>query len=615
MARRYRPGRGPRRAPRTNRKTSEATVAVVEAPPLGVLKIPATLAVGDLASMMRVDPIDVIKQFMRNGYMITINEIVDQEVAIAVARSFGCEAEELDEEEDKPGSLVVSADQEDQEELEPRAPVVTILGHVDHGKTTLLDAIRNTKVAEGEVGGITQRIGAYQVDHDGGTITFLDTPGHEAFTAMRARGAQLTDIAILVVAADDGIMPQTIEAIDHVKAAGVPIVVAINKIDKPDADQEKAKRQLAEHELLIEEWGGDIVSVPVSALTGEGIPTLLENLLVVAEVGDLKANPNRDARGVVVEASLDKSRGPVATVLVQTGTLRVGDHMVIGDVRGRVKAMLSFDGKRIEEVGPSRPVEVLGISGLPPAGEVFTVVADDKASRQLVEERTKDRQQRGHPAGVSLEDVHTRIQSGEEKGLNLIVKADTQGSIDAVRNVLDRLNGEKIRVNVIHAGSGTITENDVNLAAASSAIVLGFNSRPEQGARTLAAQEGVDLRFYDIIYRLAEDIEKALEGLLEPVTQDVLDGYATVRVMFTISRRKVAGIYVNQGRIPRSSEIHVKRGDEKIFVGKIASLKHFKDDVREVATGFEGGIMLEGFQDIHEGDILEAHHTEQVGVA
>ena len=615
MARRYRPGRGPRRAPRTNRKTSEATVAVVEAPPLGVLKIPATLAVGDLASMMRVDPIDVIKQFMRNGYMITINEIVDQEVAIAVARSFGCEAEELDEEEDKPGSLVVSADQEDQEELEPRAPVVTILGHVDHGKTTLLDAIRNTKVAEGEVGGITQRIGAYQVDHDGGTITFLDTPGHEAFTAMRARGAQLTDIAILVVAADDGIMPQTIEAIDHVKAAGVPIVVAINKIDKPDADQEKAKRQLAEHELLIEEWGGDIVSVPVSALTGEGIPTLLENLLVVAEVGDLKANPNRDARGVVVEASLDKSRGPVATVLVQIGTLRVGDHMVIGDVRGRVKAMLSFDGKRIEEAGPSRPVEVLGISGLPPAGEVFTVVADDKASRQLVEERTKDRQQRGHPAGVSLEDVHTRIQSGEEKGLNLIVKADTQGSIDAVRNVLDRLNGEKIRVNVIHAGSGTITENDVNLAAASSAIVLGFNSRPEQGARTLAAQEGVDLRFYDIIYRLAEDIEKALEGLLEPVTQDVLDGYATVRVMFTISRRKVAGIYVNQGRIPRSSEIHVKRGDEKIFVGKIASLKHFKDDVREVATGFEGGIMLEGFQDIHEGDILEAHHTEQVGVA
>ena len=615
MARRYRPGRGPRRAPRTNRKTSEATVAVVEAPPLGVLKIPATLAVGDLASMMRVDPIDVIKQFMRNGYMITINEIVDQEVAIAVARSFGCEAEELDEEEDKPGSLVVSADQEDQEELEPRAPVVTILGHVDHGKTTLLDAIRNTKVAEGEVGGITQRIGAYQVDHDGGTITFLDTPGHEAFTAMRARGAQLTDIAILVVAADDGIMPQTIEAIDHVKAAGVPIVVAINKIDKPDADQEKAKRQLAEHELLIEEWGGDIVSVPVSALTGEGIPTLLENLLVVAEVGDLKANPNRDARGVVVEAGLDKSRGPVATVLVQIGTLRVGDHMVIGDVRGRVKAMLSFDGKRIEEAGPSRPVEVLGISGLPPAGEVFTVVADDKASRQLVEERTKDRQQRGHPAGVSLEDVHTRIQSGEEKGLNLIVKADTQGSIDAVRNVLDRLNGEKIRVNVIHAGSGTITENDVNLAAASSAIVLGFNSRPEQGARTLAAQEGVDLRFYDIIYRLAEDIEKALEGLLEPVTQDVLDGYATVRVMFTISRRKVAGIYVNQGRIPRSSEIHVKRGDEKIFVGKIASLKHFKDDVREVATGFEGGIMLEGFQDIHEGDILEAHHTEQVGVA
>ena len=612
MARRYRPGRGPRRAPRTNRKTSEATVAVVEAPPLGVLKIPATLAVGDLASMMRVDPIDVIKQFMRNGYMITINEIVDQEVAIAVARSFGCEAEELDEEEDKPGSLVVSADQG---ELEPRAPVVTILGHVDHGKTTLLDAIRNTKVAEGEVGGITQRIGAYQVDHDGGTITFLDTPGHEAFTAMRARGAQLTDIAILVVAADDGIMPQTIEAIDHVKAAGVPIVVAINKIDKPDADQEKAKRQLAEHELLIEEWGGDIVSVPVSALTGEGIPTLLENLLVVAEVGDLKANPNRDAWGVVVEASLDKSRGPVATVLVQTGTLRVGDHMVIGDVRGRVKAMLSFDGKRIEEAGPSRPVEVLGISGLPPAGEVFTVVADDKASRQLVEERTKDRQQRGHPAGVSLEDVHTRIQSGEEKGLNLIVKADTQGSIDAVRNVLDRLNGEKIRVNVIHAGSGTITENDVNLAAASSAIVLGFNSRPEQGARTLAAQEGVDLRFYDIIYRLAEDIEKALEGLLEPVTQDVLDGYATVRVMFTISRRKVAGIYVNQGRIPRSSEIHVKRGDEKIFVGKIASLKHFKDDVREVATGFEGGIMLEGFQDIHEGDILEAHHTEQVGVA
>ena len=432
------------------RATPPATAAAAP-----VLEIPAALMINELASLMEVDSIEVIKQLMRRGYMLTINDVIEHETAALVAGSFGFRVNAPREEESGPGSLVVSSDDEDPEQLEARPPVVTILGHVDHGKTTLLDAIRDTNVVAEEKGGITQHIGAYQVQSNGHPITFLDTPGHEAFTAMRARGTQLTDIAVLVVAADDGIMPQTLEAINHVKAAGVPQVVAINKIDRPEADLERVKRQLSEHDLLIEEWGGDVIAVPVSALKGEGIPELLENILVVAEVGDLKANPHQMARAVVVEARIDKSKGPLATVLVQTGTIHVGDIVVAGVARGRVKAMLSDQGERVKTAGPSVPVELLGLSALPKAGELLTVVPDEGSAREIVEAREREAQlQSGRGDGVTLEEIYSRIESGEVKALNLIVKTDVQGSIDAVRSALEALNTEETKTNLIHAATG-----------------------------------------------------------------------------------------------------------------------------------------------------------------
>ena len=592
-----------------NRETQTAA----RRPP--TLAIPPAITVHDLASLMRLDPVDVIKQLMRGGFMYTINEVIDFEVASRIANSFGFPVKEPDAPEKGPGSIVVSHEEEDPEQLEERPPVVTILGHVDHGKTTLLDVIRQANVVADEAGGITQHIGAYQTDANERTITFLDTPGHEAFTAMRARGAQVTDIAILVVAADDGIMPQTLEAIDHVKAAGVPTVVAINKIDRPNSDIERVKRQLSENDLLVEDWGGDVIAVPVSALKGEGISDLLENIAVVAEIGDLKANPHREARGVVVEARIDKSRGTVATVLIQTGTLRVGDHVVVGDLRGRVRAMLSYQGAKITGAGPSVPVELLGIVGLPEAGDILEVVPSDKAARQTVETRTREKElERG--SGVTLEDVHSRIESGEVKALNLILKTDVQGSVEAIKGSLERLSTERTKVNLIHTSAGSITESDVLLGVASNAIIVGFNSRPEPGARALASQEGLEIRFYDIIYNLLEDIQKALEGLLEPVYRDVVDGQATVRATFQLGRgTTAAGFYVNSGSMSRGAEIYVIRNGERIFAGSISSLKHFKDDVREVNTGFEGGLVLVGFQDFRDGDILEAHRSERVGVA
>ena len=576
------------------------------------LEIPAALSVGDLASLMRVDPVDVIKELMRSGFMLTVNEALDYDLAAQVAEAFGYGVLEQAPQEEAGASMVISTDDEDPDKLEPRPPVVTILGHVDHGKTTLLDAIRQSNVVGSEAGGITQHMGAYQIDYQGNLITFLDTPGHEAFTAMRARGARVTDIAVLVIAADDGIMPQTVEAIDHARAAAVPIVVAINKIDRPDADIERAKRQLAENDLLIEEWGGEVVAVPLSALQRQGTSDLLDNLLVVAEVAELKANPQRNARGVVVEARVDKSRGTIATILVQTGTLRVGDNLVVGDVRGRVKAMFTDQGRKVKEAGPSRPVELLGVNGLPEAGDVFEVVPDEKTARRLVEERQREKDlQQG--TGPTLEDVHSRIEAGEVKALNLIIKTDVQGTIDAVRTSLESLNSDRTRVTVIHASSGSISESDVLLAVASQAIIIGFNSQPEQGARALANLEGVEIRFYDIIYNVIDDIEMALEGLLEPVYQDVVEGRATVRAVFNVGRRpRVAGIYVNDGRVARDSTIHVVRGGRRAFSGAIASLKHFKDDVREVATGFEGGLMLDGFADFQEGDLIEAHTSRRV---
>ena len=581
-------------------------------PRLPVLDIPPAISVADLADLMGVDPIDVIKQLMRFGYMVSINEVVEFEVASGIAQSFGFPVKAPTHEEDTgPGSVVLTNEDEDPENLVERPPVVTILGHVDHGKTTLLDSVRNTNVVSGESGGITQHIGAYQVKYNGTPITFLDTPGHEAFTAMRARGAQVTDIAILVVAADDGIMPQTEEAIDHVKAAGVPIIVAVNKMDRPDADADRVRRQLSEHDLLVEEWGGDVIAVPVSALKGDGIDDLLENIIVVSEVAELKANPDQLARGVVVEAQIDKSKGPVATVLVQTGTLKPAQTIVVNGLKGRIRAMIDDRGKRIRQAGPSTPVEILGIGGLPDAGDMFTIVPDERSAREMVEEweRTQHVEQRHG----TLEDIAARIESGEVVDLDLIVKTDVQGSAEAVRASLDRLNTDRTRVNIIHIATGAITENDVMLAAASDAVVIGFNTRPGAGANTLAAQEGVDVRYYDVIYHLVEDVERAVNGLLAPETRDVTEGYATVRAVFTIGRRgRAAGVYVNDGRILRSSTIYVMRNNKKIHEGPIASLKHFRDDVRELTNGLEGGVVVEGFQDYQEGDILESHRIEEV---
>lgn len=587
-------------------------VAPEESVPVGpLIELPPAITVGEISDLLSIDVVDIIKQLMRAGLMLTINEAVDFETAAMIAQSLGFRVKAPKAKERGPGSLVVSSDEEDPALLEPRNPVVTILGHVDHGKTTLLDSIRNTSVVDGEAGGITQHIGAYQVKRDDQVITFLDTPGHEAFTAMRARGAQVTDIAVLVVAADDGIMPQTVEAIDHVKAAKVPIVVAINKIDRPNSDPERVKRQLAEQDLLVEDWGGDVISVALSALTGEGIQDLLDNLQVVAEIGDLKANPSRPARGVVVEAQVEKSKGPVATVLVQTGTLRVGDILVAGVAKGKVRAMLNDRGERISEAGPSLPVEIMGLAELPDAGDVFEIAPDERTARSIVDERVRERQER-RGTGVTLEEIHSRMESGEAKSLDLIIKTDVQGSVDAVKNVLLPLNTEETRVNVIHSASGSITESDVLLAVASDAIIVGFNSGPEPGAGSFARQEGVEIREYDIIYNLVDDIDKALKGMLEPKTRDIVEGVAVVRAVFKVGRRigGVAGVYVDQGRISRGGQISVLRDNKPIFSGSITSLKHFKDDVRDLSTGLEGGVVLEGFSDFQEGDVLESHQTE-----
>ena len=575
------------------------------------LEVPLAIAVHDLAELMETTPIEVIKEFMRGGYMFSINEVVGHDLVAGIAPSFGFEVLSVVEERGA-GSIVPSTDDVDPALLEDRPPVVTILGHVDHGKTTLLDTIRKTNVVDGEAGGITQHIGAYQVTYGGNLITFLDTPGHEAFTAMRARGAQVTDIAVLVIAADDGIMPQTEEAINHVKAAGVPIIVAINKIDRPEADPERVKRQLAERNLLVEDWGGDVIALPVSALTGDGVNELLDNLAIVAEVSELKANVGRQARGVVVEARIDRSRGTVATVLVQSGKLHVGDNIVVGNFRGRIRAMQTDSGEPVETAMPSQPVEILGISGVPEAGDILEVAKDERSARQLVEARIRQSYMK-RAAGPTMEDVHTRIAAGEVKALNLIIKTDVQGTVEAVKGALNGLNSEQSRVNIVHIASGTITESDVLLGMASKAIIVGFNTEPGQGAMALANQEGVEIRHYNIIYNLLEDVELALTGLLEPVYRDVTEGYATIRAIFGVGRRlKVAGFYVNDGQIQRSSTIHVLRGGQNIYKGSISNLKHFKDDVREVNIGFEGGLMLEGFNGFEEGDILEAHRSERV---
>ena len=576
------------------------------------IDIPATLTVSDLAVLLDVDAVDIIKEFMRAGYMYTINQVIDHEMAEKIAILAGYDVRPAQDDE-SPASMVLTTEGESEEDLVERPPVVTILGHVDHGKTTLLDHIRNANVVDREAGGITQHIGAYQINRGSGAITFLDTPGHEAFTEMRARGAKVTDFAVLVVAADDGIMPQTVEAIDHLRSADVPIIVAINKVDRPDADVERVKRQLAEQELLIEEWGGDVIAVPLSALNGQGVDDLLDNLQVVAEVSELQANPDRLAQGVVIEARVDKSRGTVATVLVQTGTLKVGDSIVAGELRGRIRAMVSDTGESIKTAGPSRPVEIMGLSGLPNAGDILEAMGNDRAARTLADNRRKEREagvlERG---GVTLEEIHHRMDTGDARALDLIVKTDVQGSVDAVRSALEGLNTEETRVNFVHVSAGTISEGDVMLASAADAVILGFNTSPEPGASALAQLEGVQIRHYDIIYDLIDDVSRALEGLLEPEIVEHTEGQAVVRATFSVGRRRTAaGFYVTNGRLLRNSTIRVLRNRQLLYEGGISSLKHFQEDVREVANGFEGGIVLDGFNDFAEEDVLESFTLQQ----
>jgi translation initiation factor IF-2 len=572
-------------------------------------EIPATVVVRDLAELLQTTPIEVIKELMKNAVMAAINQSVDYEAAAAVASQLGYEPHLQGEEEVAVQRAEV---EEDAAKLQHRPPVVTVMGHVDHGKTSILDAIRQTNVTDKEAGGITQHIGAYQVEVDGQKVTFVDTPGHEAFTAMRARGATVTDIAVLVVAADDGVMPQTLEAIDHAKAAGVPIIVAINKIDLPAANPERVKQQLAERELLIEEWGGDVIAVPVSAKTGAGLKDLLEHVLLVAEISELKADPDRPAQGTIIESELDSSRGPMATTIVRTGTLRIGDVVVAGDTWGRVKAMFDERGQRLQSAGPSAPAKIMGISDVPTAGDTLSVVSDERAAREATEARKRERGAAEQRA-ATLEAFSSDVAAGRAKELAIVLKADVQGSVEAVQQALEGLSSDRARVRVIHGATGKISESDVMLARASQGIIIGFNVRSEPGAVKIADAEGVDIRHYDIIYKLTEDIERALQGLMEPITEDVVDGHAEVRAIFRVRGGRVAGCMMTDGLLRRNSQVRVKRGEEVVRTSRVSSLRRIKEDVREVQAGLECGIGVEGFTEFAEGDVIEAFHIETKG--
>jgi len=604
--------RMPPRRPRRGDKKKRGTEHVVRATIPTRVFLPETIVVSDLAKELRVTTADVMKKLMMMGAMATANQSIDFDTAALVADEFGSEAEPLKVVtiEEK----LIDEHQDEAEDLEERSPVVVVMGHVDHGKTSILDAIRHANVTAGEAGGITQHIGAYRIEIGGKPITFLDTPGHAAFTAMRARGAQLTDIAVLVVASDDGIMPQTVEAINHAKAAGVSIIVAINKMDKPGANPDAIKQELTKYDLVPEEWGGDVICVPVSALTGKGIPDLLENILLVAEMADLKANPNREARGAVIEAKLDKGRGPVATVLVQNGTLHTGDVIIAGGAVGRVRAMTDDKGKQLKSAGPSVPVEILGLDQVPGAGDIFNAVKDEKMARELADQRKNQQKEDEFRANakVSLEDFFNQVKEGVQS-LNIIVKADVQGSAEAVKASLEKLSCDEVKVKVIHNAVGGITENDVMLAAASNAIIVGFNVRPDRGATESAAQNGVDIRTYRIIYECLEEIEKAMKGMLAPTFRENVLGQAEVRQTIRVPGVGViAGSYVIDGKVTRNSMIRVLRDSVVIFEDKISSLKRFKDDAKEVAQGYECGIGLEKFNDIHVGDVLEAYIMEEI---
>ena len=582
--------------------------------PVKVL-IPDEISVGELASRMKKTGAEVVKCLMKNGVMASLSQIIDYDTAAFVAEELGCKVEKevIVTIEEK----LIDVSEDKAEDLVSRAPVVVVMGHVDHGKTSLLDYIRHANVVSGEAGGITQHIGAYQVNVHGSPVTFLDTPGHEAFTAMRARGAMITDIAILVVAADDGIMPQTVESINHAKAAEIPIIVAINKMDKPTANPDRIMQQLTEYELVPEEWGGDTIICPISAKTGQGIDNLLDMVVLTAEMRELKANPNRSASGAVIEARLDKGRGPVATLLVQNGTLKQGDIIIAGTAVGRVRAMTDARGKKLAEAGPSVPVEIIGMGEVPGAGDDFHAVADERMARELVEQRKHDQKAAANaPSGkVTLEDLFSQIQAGEMKTLNLIVKADVQGSAEAVKASLEKLTNDEVRVRVIHCAVGAITESDVTLAATSGAIIVGFNVRPDANAKETAARTQVDMRMYRVIYDAINEIEAAMKGMLTPKFKEVDLGRAEVRNVFRITGvGMVAGCYVLDGKMQRGAQMRLLRDNIVIYDGAIASLQRFKDSVKEVAAGYECGITFEKFQDIKEGDIIEAFLMEQIEV-
>ena len=576
------------------------------------VQIPDEIAVGELASRMKKTAAEVIKQLFKLGVFASVSDVIDYDTAALVAMELGCKVEK---------EVIVTVEErliddraDTEEELVPRAPVVVVMGHVDHGKTSLLDYIRHANVASGEAGGITQHIGAYTVEINGSPITFLDTPGHEAFTSMRARGAMVTDIAILVVAADDGIMPQTVESINHAKAAGIPIVVAINKMDKVGANPERIKQQLTEYDIVSEEWGGETIICPISAKTGAGVENLLENLVLQAEVLELRANPNRAAKGTVIEARLDKGRGPIMTVLVQNGTLKLGDIIIAGTSVGRVRTMINDKGQRVTEAGPSTPVEISGMSEVPSAGDIFNAVSDERMARELAEER-RIQQASGSAVTkkVSLEDLFSQIQAGEMKTLNLIVKADVQGSAEAVKASLEKISNEEVRVKVIHSAVGAINESDVMLAATSGAIIVGFNVRPDNAARDSAARSNVDMRMYRVIYDCINEIEAAMKGMLAPKFKENIIGHAEVRETYKVSKiGTVCGCYCTDGKIQRGCQVRVLRDNIVIHEGELASLRRFKDDVKEVASGYECGMQIEKFNDIKVGDVIECFVMQQI---
>jgi translation initiation factor IF-2 len=571
------------------------------------------IAVNELASRMHKTGAEVVKTLMKNGFMASMSDVIDFDTAALIAEEMGCKVER---------EVVVTIEErliddsvDKEEDLVPRAPVVVVMGHVDHGKTSLLDYIRHTSVASGEAGGITQAIGAYQVQVNGKPITFLDTPGHEAFTAMRARGAMITDVAILVVAADDGIMPQTVESINHAKAANIPIVVAVNKMDKPTANPDRIKQQLTEYEIVCEEWGGDTIVVPISAKTGMGIEDLLENVALVAEMAELKANPNRAAKGAVIEARLDKGRGPVATLLVQNGTLKQGDIIIAGTAVGRVRAMTDYTGRKLKEAGPSVPVEIIGMGEVPGAGDSFYAVADEKMARELVEQRKQEAKDKANAPvqKLSLDDLFSQIQQGELKTLNIIVKADVQGSAEAVKASLEKISNEEVRVRVIHAGVGAINESDVMLAATSNAIIVGFNVRPDNNAKLTADRTNVDMRMYRVIYDCIDEIEAAMKGMLAPKFKEVELGRVEVRLVYKITNvGMVAGSYVQDGKVTRGAQVRVVRDGIVVHEGTIASLQRFKDSVKEVAAGYECGITLDKFSDFKVGDVFECYEMQEI---